>query len=291
MADEKPVYLNGTTDNDVLYGGAGNDGLEGNGGYDRLFGGDGDDVLRSGNFYDEASGLRLPDKMGDVLDGGAGNDHLFGAGGRDLLLGGAGDDELRGDAGDDLLLGGEGNDLLDGGSGLDRAQFAAQRADYSLAKNGEGYTVTHGTESDVTLGVERLVFSDRAVAFDLEGNAGQIYRVYQAALNRAPDLGGLGFWINAADLGVSMLDVAAGFTHSAEFARLYGNSVSNEAFLNQLYLNALHRQPDQGGFNFWLGVLDSGISRESVLLGFADSPENHAQVIGSIQNGIEYIAA
>ncbi|WP_256078347.1 DUF4214 domain-containing protein [Massilia sp. YIM B04103] len=289
MAEEKPIFLNGTTGDDDLRGGAGDDVLEGNGGYDRLNGGDGSDTLKSGDFYDQASNLRLPDKLGDVLDGGAGNDHLFGASGRDLLLGDTGDDELRGGGGDDLLLGGAGNDLLDGDAGLDRAQFSGQRTGYSVAKNGEGYTVSHGAESDVTLGVERLVFSDRALAFDLEGNAGQIYRVYQAALNRAPDLGGLGFWINAADLGVSMLDVAAGFTHSAEFARLYGNTVSNEAFLNQLYLNALHRQPDQGGFAFWLGVLDSGISRESVLLGFADSPENHAQVIGSIQNGIDYI--
>ncbi|NVE01370.1 DUF4214 domain-containing protein [Massilia sp. BJB1822] len=289
MADEKPVYLSGTTGNDELYGGAGNDGLEGNGGYDRLFGGDGDDVLRSGDFYDAAAGLRLPDKLGDVLDGGAGNDHLFGAGGRDLLLGGAGDDELRGGAGDDLLLGGEGNDLLDGGAGLDRAQFSGQRAGYSVAKNGEGYTVSHGTESGVTLGIERLVFSDRALAFDLKGNAGQIYRLYQAALNRAPDLDGLGFWIDAADRSVSMLDIAAGFTHSAEFARLYGNSVGNEAFLSQLYQNALHRQPDQEGFDFWLGALNKGVARESVLLGFAESPENHAQVIGSIQHGIDYI--
>lgn len=289
MAEEKPIFLNGTTGDDDLRGGAGDDVLEGNGGYDRLNGGDGSDTLKSGDFYDQASGLRLPDKLGDVLDGGAGNDHLFGASGRDLLLGDTGDDELRGGGGDDLLLGGAGNDLLDGGSGLDRAQFSGQRAAYSLAKNGEGYTVNHSGESDVTLGVERLLFADRAVAFDLEGNAGQIYRIYQAALNRTPDLGGLGFWIDAADRGISILDITAGFTQSGEFARLYGSALSNEAFLSQLYLNALHRQADQGGLNFWIDMLDKGVSREAVLLAFAESPENHAQVIGSIQNGIDYI--
>ncbi|UTY58052.1 DUF4214 domain-containing protein [Massilia sp. erpn] len=289
MADEKPVYLSGTTGNDELYGGAGDDSLEGNGGYDQLFGGDGNDTLLSGDFYDQASGLRLPDRQGDVLDGGAGNDYLLGAHGRDLLQGGAGDDALHGGAGDDLLLGGAGNDLLDGGTGLDRAQFSGRRADFSLAKNGEGYTLTHDGESDTTLGIERLVFSDRALAFDLEGNAGQIYRLYQAALNRAPDLGGLGFWIDAADRGLSILDISAGFTHSAEFARLYGGEPGNEAFLTLLYQNALHRQPDPGGLDFWLAVLKSGASRESVVLGFAESPENHAQVIGSIQNGIDYI--
>jgi hypothetical protein len=36
----------------------------------------------------------------------------------------------------------------------------------------------------------------RAVALDVDGAAGQAYRLYQAAFDRAPDKNGLGYWIN-----------------------------------------------------------------------------------------------
>jgi hypothetical protein len=52
----------------------------------------------------------------------------------------------------------------------------------------------------------------RTGAPKLRTTGGQAYRVYQAAFNRTPDLGGLGFWIGAMDKGVSLADVANGFT-------------------------------------------------------------------------------
>ena len=55
----------------------------------------------------------------DTLDGGDGNDSLNGGGGNDLLKGGDGNDSLSGGDGDDRLVGGGGNDILDGGSGSD----------------------------------------------------------------------------------------------------------------------------------------------------------------------------
>ena len=48
---------------------------------------------------------------------------------------------------------------------------------------------------------ERLTFSDANIALDIDGNAGQAHRIYKAAFDRAPDLGGLGFWINTLDNG------------------------------------------------------------------------------------------
>ena len=38
------------------------------------------------------------------------------------------------------------------------------------------------------MNVERLDFSDAHLAFDVDGNAGQIYRLYKAAFARTPDL-------------------------------------------------------------------------------------------------------
>lgn len=55
----------------------------------------------------------------DVLDGGYGNDTLWAKDGDDALRGGKGQDTLYGGAGNDTLNGGADNDLLHGGAGMD----------------------------------------------------------------------------------------------------------------------------------------------------------------------------
>lgn len=269
MAD-LPVLLGGTSANDTLTGGSGNDIIYGQGGADTLVGGDGHDLLGSGE-YATADGT-TPDYLGDRLDGGNGNDILNGGSGHDFLTGGAGSNRLS------------------GGAGVDTAIYAGVRGDYILASsNGmpAGIRSFAGT-TDQLAGIERLSFADGALAYDVDGNAGRAYRLYQAALNRQPDVDGLGWWIHVADGGTDWETLALGFTHSDEWARLYGTNASDEEFLANLYRNALHREYDQEGFDFWLHALDVGVSREHLLVQFAESPENQAAVIGSMQGGIAY---
>jgi uncharacterized lipoprotein NlpE involved in copper resistance len=80
------------------------------------------------------------------------------------------------------------------------SSFAKNYADYTLTRTTNGYTVRdNATGIDRTVGsnIKRLQFADRTVGLDITGNAGQIYRLYQAAFDRKPDLGGLGFQIAA----------------------------------------------------------------------------------------------
>lgn len=58
--------------------------------------------------------------------------------------------------------------------------------------------------------VKRRAFSNATLALDIDGDAGQAYRIYPAALNRIPDTVGLGFWINALDHAQCLASVAAG---------------------------------------------------------------------------------
>lgn len=107
--------LYGISGDDYLAGGNGNDDMSGNSGNDILFGNSGNDVLRGNSGNDELSG----GSGDDTLEGNSGNDVLNGDGGTDLLSGGSGDDELFGGSGTDTLNGGSGADTLDGGSGND----------------------------------------------------------------------------------------------------------------------------------------------------------------------------
>jgi len=86
-----------------------------------------------------------------------------------------------------------------------------------------------------------------------------------------PDLEGLNSWVNGLLSGrVTGAQVANGFIFSDE---LLSKNLSNEEFLNIMYLAFFNRQPDLAGFGNWLNVLANGSSRLYVLTGFVNSLE------------------
>ncbi|WP_374586698.1 DUF4214 domain-containing protein, partial [Pseudoduganella sp.] len=198
-------------------------------------------------------------------NGGSGNDKLFGTTEANVLRGGAGNDFITGNGGDDTI---------DGGAGLDTVNFAGKRADHSVTATANGFSISSSTSLDSVTGVERLHFADGDKALDIDGKAGQLFRLYQAIFNRKPDEAGLGYWLKAVDNGTTMESVALEFTKSAEFAKMYGVNVSNREMLTKIYDYALHRQPDNDGFAWWLDVLDNKkASLGTVLYGFSESKE------------------
>jgi len=180
---------------------------------------------------------------------------------------------------------------IDGGAGIDTVGYTSNSTAVVITRSGQNTVVTNSTsgEVDTLTNVERLKFADKAVALDTDGVGGQAYRIYQAAFNRTPDSGGLGFWISVMDGGASLKAVAGGFVDSAEFKAVYGASPTNAEIVTRLYDNVLHRPGETGGYNFWLGILDRGDGTVAdVLAAFSESAENQAGVIGVISNGFAY---
>lgn len=223
-------------------------------------------------------------------------ENAVGGAGNDTLVGNSVANNLRGGAGNDIIAGLGGNDVIDGGTGLNTARFSHRLSDFTVSKqivgNQTNFIVSDTTNidgNDTLQNIQRLQFSDHSLAFDIKGNAGEAYRLYQAAFNRIPDFDGLGFWIGAIDSGASLKSVASQFISSQEFKTLYGANVNDVGFITNLYQNVLHRAPDQGGLDFWLRSLNvENQTRSDVLVGFSESNENQLQVIGRIENGIEY---
>ena len=163
---------------------------------------------------------------------------------------------------------------------------------YAIVKTANGYSVTDklGVEGITNVAATaRLRFADVSVALEGDTIAGQAYRIYKAAFNRAPDSAGLGYWIGMMDRGMSLSTVAAGFVDSAEFKSAYGAAPTNRQIVNNLYQNVLGRVGDPGGIVFWVGVLDQGNATvASVLASFSESAENKAALQDTIQSGIAY---
>ena len=205
-----------------------------------------------------------------------------------------------GTSGNDLMTSTPGNNALQGLGGIDTALYAGARSSYTVADSTNGFTVKSASDGhDSLLGIERIKFSDASLFLDIEGNGGQAYRLYTAVLARAPDLGGLGFWIDRLDNKIvwegqplDLRGVAGLFLGSPEFTATYGaiDTLSNRDFVSKLYDNVLHRPLDQPGFDFWVKAIEEkGVSRADILVAFSESIENKAQVIDVIGNGAEYI--
>ncbi len=239
-------------------------------------------------FLDSAVGENIQGKPAEAVVAAWYNGLRQGAG--KLFEGTAGADRIVAGYLNDQLRGGAGNDDLTGAEGIDTAMYAGNRASFTITSTGSGYTVSDrgGAEGADTLRqIERIQFADARVALDVDGNGGKAYRLYQAAFNRTPDQGGLGYQMNALDNGTALSQVAANFIASPEFQRTYG-ALNDSQFVTQLYQNVLHRGPDAGGLSFHTGNLGRGMARADVLVGFSESPENQAALIGTIQNGMVY---
>lgn len=246
-------------------------------------------LLADGNNFggNDTFNISLPKTLGTpwVVNAGAGNDDI-------TIQGGGANLSVTAGSGNDSIRFNDDGHVADGGSGTDTAFFTGNRADYTVAKIGASLTVRAnaiGGGTDTLANIERLQFADSLVAMDVNGVAGQAYRLYQAAFNRTPDAGGLGFWIHFMDGGMTLNEVAAQFMASNEFKTAYGNSPSNADFVDKLYHNVLHRAGEASGVQFWMDYLTTGGGTQAkVLAFFGESPENQAALIGSIGNGFSY---
>jgi hypothetical protein len=206
-------------------------------------------------------------------------------------------DHIVGSGLNNALRGDGGNDSLEGRGGIDTGTYSGIRAQYTVQNNGTSATVTDNVagrdDVDTLSGIERLKFSDNILALDVDGHAGQAYRLYQAAFDRTPDTPGLSYWVNNLDHGVTLSAAAASFIVSNEFKAAYGDPavMSSSTFLDTLYQNILGRPPDPAGKAYWQGELDYGLAREYVLASFSESVENKELVGTTIANGVLLDAA
>jgi Ca2+-binding RTX toxin-like protein len=274
--------------------------LEGAGSNDIINGLGGDDILVgwSGN---------------DRLNGGLGNDRLLGGDGDDTFIGGAGDDEFRGGDRTPTSVNGVTQPIPSYYIGFDTADYSQDTAgilvDIGVGRTSAGRTfhasgpaigldyfdniekVIGGSAADFISGSATAeTFLGGAGADELVGRGGNdtligdgavlmtehaqsVNRLYLATLARAADDGGLADWTAQHDAGATLATIATGFVNSQEFLTRYGPSLTATQFVTLLYNNVLHRAPDAGGLANWVGALNGGASRESVVVGFSDSGE------------------
>jgi hypothetical protein len=295
--------INGTDADNVLNGTSRPDDIVGFGGNDQLIGNDGDDLLNGGlgnDFLNGGGGLDLADYSTaggavfvrldtGVTTGAHGTDTLsnmegaIGSAFGDVLTGDGGVNILRSGAGNDHLRGWHGSDIIDGGSGVDIAFYAGVRRQYSA----NSASVAGGPEggTDSLTAIEYLRFVDGFLTFDVDSQAAQVMRLYDAALDRLPDQGGFENLLDYLEGGGSLSVLASSFLNSAEFQARYGG-LSNQAFVQQMYRFCLNREGEPAGVQNWTNALNNGTSRTEMLVLFSESAEHRTLTQPILNQGL-----
>ena len=94
-----------------------------------------------------------------------------------------------------------------------------------------------------------------------------IARAYLGILTRDADYAGFRAWLEVLLDGMSREQIVQFFLESGEFQAKFGSNLTNSQFVDRMYANVLLRSADVGGFNAWVGGLNSGqITRAQVAL-------------------------
>ena len=279
VKDIQGEVLNGINGEDILKGGLGDDSFQGNGGNDVIDGGtDYDIATYSGNFSDYT--FDIANKIVTVTDNRSSTND-----GIDLLS----NIEKLIFADKNALVTSQGIKAINSLGFQSEKVYAGNSDTYKFYDLGDDrYGVETNSGIDELTGDSILKFDDKNMnlnqdikaTFDqvtgLDTDSGKMFRLYNASFKRLPDPDGLRYWINNFSSGKDdERAVASSFLASAEFKERYGENVSNESYVNTLYINVLGRDYDQNGYNYWLEQLNSNTeTRYEVLLGFSESAEN-----------------
>ena len=126
-------------------------------------------------------------------------------------------------------------------------------------------TYVDGWEEEITKYPEKkfVAYEPAVVPF--------VQRMYEVALDRTADEGGLKSWVGELLSGNKTgAEVAFDFIFSNEFKE---KNYCDEHYVMQLYKAFMGREYDEGGLNHWLGMMKSGTTREAVFNGFSQSNE------------------
>ena len=285
----------GLSNIEAVWGGSGNDSLTGDALNNAFYGGPGNDTLDGAQGMDLASYVSGPAVNANLLTGlatqGSETDQLISI---EVLIGSAFADTFTGLDGPANALGevfrpGGGNDSVNGGTGVDRVEFAGPRSAYSISRpslGNDALTVSHlisgGDGTDSLSGVERLLFSDRLVAFG----------------SRAEELAKVAFvlWGAAASdrnlfaVGFNYYDSGVTYGALINAALSYWTHLDNAALAQRLVTDApgtAHTAAEL--LALMNGFVDPGLGRATATQLMADDPANLANIdlMGLRSNGIE----
>ena len=203
-------------------------------------------------------------------------------------IGGLDNDPLLGNLATTVLRGNRGDDILDGNTGIDTAVFSGSRASYELTIGTKIQVVDKsGLEgTDNLTKIERLQFTDKSVAIDLDGNAGSTAKIIGAVLGNSalknPTYVGI---------GLSFLDKGMSYSDLGALALNAVGVTTNDAIVSTLWLNVIGSPASALDKAPFIKMLADGMKAGDLVALASDTAFNTTNInlVGLAQTGIEYI--
>ena len=192
-----------------------------------------------------------------------GVDQLFDGSTREneIFLGGDGSDTLTSFLGtDQIFIGGKGDDVIKGGPGIDTAIYTAPRSEYVLSQLEQGHSLadqrtgSNNEGNDTLNSIERIIFTDSALALDLDKSAGIVAKLIGAVFG-AESVSNANF----VGIGLSELDKGTTYEDLASLAIAAAGAQTNEQVVDLLYANLTGTSPTQSQSNPFVNELDNGV--------------------------------
>ena len=189
---------------------------------------------------------------------------------------------FRGLAGDDLIIGSS--------DYVDSAAYFGARSDFNIKiVNGLPSVVgdRFGNEgTDSLTGIERLLFSNLSVAFDINGSAGTTAKLLGAVFGK-DSLTNKQY----VGIGLSLLDAGMSTTTLASLAVDAANLKTNDQIVSTIWKNVFGTTASNSDKAPYVKLLDDGMSPGTLAWLAADTTFNKVNInlVGLAQTGIEYI--
>ena len=230
--------------------------------------------------------------FGTVLEnliGSAFADNLHGNDVNNVINGGAGNDQITGGGGGDQITGGGGNDNIDGGIGIDIAIFSGASKGYKISTEATSVLVTGDAITDgidTLLNIERIRFSDKSIAIDLNGNAGISAKVIGAVLGKTQVQNS-----TYVGLGLSYLDKGMSYSDLSALALTAVGATTNDAVVSTLWKNVIGTDATAEIKAPYIKMLTDGMKVGDLVVLAADTSFNTTNInlVGLAQTGIEYL--
>jgi hypothetical protein len=188
----------------------------------------------------------------------------------------------------DSIDGFVGYDLIDGGDGIDSISYKLSTASISFSKNIDGKLVINDSSSlpDTLSNIERIFFTDKGYALDIDGNGGIAAKAIIATFGVDSISAYMSAALSVVDTGTSLNKLCDLVVDLGLIENTIG-STDITAFVTKVYTNVISRTPTSFESAILTGYYDKGTHTRADLLKLAaNSSQVESQII---ENSVDLI--
>jgi hypothetical protein len=180
-----------------------------------------------------------------------------------------------------------GKDQFKGADLLDKAFLSLKFNEVKVEHSAQAVVVSKNQEKLILSKVERIIFIDQGIAYDLTGNAGTTAKILSAVFGKE-SLSNK----NYVGIGLHFLDSGWTYDNLAGLALDAAGAKTNDQIVSLLWTNVIGTKPTAADKAPFITLLENGMTAGALAHLAADTSFNATNInlVGLAQTGIEFIA-